>query len=1386
MKRILLQLLFITFCQTIVLAQKVEFKTNFGNDGQDGRSGVLSSDNALMALNRSTSGNNSKITLWDLNNNVVLYSVDSNPQKVKGDNYPHFSSISFSPEGNYLGYICFYYSEQKEAWEATYFVYEIRMKKLIKEIPLEGVFYGSFIAENEVLLKDCNSYCSEINWFKLNINNTKKTLVNSLEASSWDGFEILGSISIDKVKYSLLLDDDQLSLFTPNDTLIQKIIATPKFFDPKETWATDINLTPNLKHAIFLGLRTLSVLDLKNNNFIADSIPLYNYSDEKTYGLNGLVSKDGEEFIFVSSIEENTGICNIKNYNMLSLEITDVASVKNTDYEMFKFISGSISEKYDFSKLKAEIEFKTSCRALLPENYLFEIYNEYFISVFNGLKVSIFNASTGRNKTLDLIEINELKQYEANLKWARINALELYDDKILLAYTYYVEGGSVVKLLEVDLNSGNIARSLDLADYKECSELKITKDNENLLLNLKPSEGLGFVDVLIDIESFKDITQQGLFESRYYHTIYATNNNQFIVGYIKGQGSYVYNKDDFKFIEFFPDNLIFYEKDKKYSLHLKYTEEVYEYEDFCENCKEGVKQVIKTPTNEFELESAKGVKSVNLGEITASLFDEIDENLINIKQKGKIVAIESRGNLLLKLNLKTGKVSDSLNEYPYFPKINANHKDYYLVGIEEDSQPIEDDMNNEIEQLELGYNIAYTDNLNEESYKLTKFEGLDIIYDLGYINNKTQVVLSAPYNSMISVIKSPEDYEYLAPWVPEKYWNYPSIEMSFDINYYDAETRPFDSNETEFENVFTTVNYKYLEKEEEVLFESVTYEFINFKDQTKSSFVLEDAFEHLAKVPFIAVDDEIFVSDKSSNRTLRLNLKKEKDHLESRITPYTQLFDWKSKKGNEFFLSKNSDQRGVFDLISLKDSTLNAKVFFTKDNSYSIFFADNYYMGTKDLLKYSYFQKGDIIYKPEQFDFKYNRPDIVLKRLGYGSKIIGALNNMYHKRLKKSGVNEEQFTDNMDLPIVNVPNKFELPSITNDKSIVLKLNSISKKSEIVKLNVWINDVPVNYEVLSKNDAGLIDEIQVELAINSNKIQLSVLNENGFESLKETIEVECTAGKVEPDLYLVSIGVSEYFDENYNLKYASKDAKDILNQFSESKQYENVYSKLIIDENVTKSEISNISKFLNKADIDDAVIVFVASHGVLDENYNYFLASHDINFNNPSKGGIPFDLLETQLDNIAPLKKMMFIDACHSGEVDVDEVELSTINDTEVLDNNVRGSKGNSLMSKSKNLDDITSLSKELFSDLRRGNGTTIISSAGGLEFAYEGKKWQNGLFTYCMLNGISTQKADLNNDGEIILSELQAYVGEQVLQLSNGKQQPTSRIENISVDYRIW
>ena len=95
------------------------------------------------------------------------------------------------------------------------------------------------------------------------------------------------------------------------------------------------------------------------------------------------------------------------------------------------------------------------------------------------------------------------------------------------------------------------------------------------------------------------------------------------------------------------------------------------------------------------------------------------------------------------------------------------------------------------------------------------------------------------------------------------------------------------------------------------------------------------------------------------------------------------------------------------------------------------------------------------------------------------------------------------------------------------------------------------------------------------------------------------------------------------------------------------------------------------------------------------------------------------------------------------------------------------------------------LVKELFADVRRVAGAKVISSSGGSEYVMESDVWSNGFFTFCLLDALKNGTGDAGNDKGLIISELKEHLQRRVEKLSKGKQVPKSRIENISLDFRL-
>ncbi|MEZ4938007.1 MAG: caspase family protein [Crocinitomicaceae bacterium] len=446
----------------------------------------------------------------------------------------------------------------------------------------------------------------------------------------------------------------------------------------------------------------------------------------------------------------------------------------------------------------------------------------------------------------------------------------------------------------------------------------------------------------------------------------------------------------------------------------------------------------------------------------------------------------------------------------------------------------------------------------------------------------------------------------------------------------------------------------------------------------------------------------------------------------------------------------------------------------------------SYYFASKGALENVAFSWKGNVFPFDQFDVKYNRPDLIYEKLPFIEQgLVVEMNKAYQKRLKKLGIKIEDIKISSDLPKLEVLPPDEQNTFTDN--ITFQCHATDANEPIVDLKVMVNGVPLLEdapELINKSqDVNL--SITVPLTAGDNFIEIFAVNAKGVKSLKESFVIESKLKTRKPDLYLITIGVSKYNMEKFNLNYASKDSKDVIQKFSKSKIYKHVFTKNLSDEEATNAKISTLTDFIKNAKYDDVVIIFAAGHGVLDEDLDYYFASYDMDFYHPQERGISFESFEDILEATKSRKKLLLLDACHSGEVDKDEVEI-TENVVENEENITFRAVGNSVGLKEGQSISTFQLSKMLFADTRASNGATVISSASGTEYAIEGKEWNNGVFTYTLLDGLENKQADLNRDGEIMLSELQTYLNIRVIELTNGRQSPNSRLENLKSDFRIW
>ena len=466
---------------------------------------------------------------------------------------------------------------------------------------------------------------------------------------------------------------------------------------------------------------------------------------------------------------------------------------------------------------------------------------------------------------------------------------------------------------------------------------------------------------------------------------------------------------------------------------------------------------------------------------------------------------------------------------------------------------------------------------------------------------------------------------------------------------------------------------------------------------------------------------------------------------------------------------------------------------------------DQYYRSSKSNVRGVAFRVKGQLYPFEQFDLRFNRPDIVLQRLGLAApEVVQSYEQAYTRRLRKMGFTASMLGKEFHLPELSILSQ-DLPLSTAEASLKLHVSANDDSYALDRLNVFVNDVPIygtaGLALTTKGAQHAEQDIVAPLVAGRNKVQVSVLNAQGTESLKQTVYVTSTADQGPVDVYVVAIGVSEYQNSAYNLRYAAKDAADFLSLYrsleSQPAPHGQVHVLEITNSKATREGIRQAKAFLQQARVNDLAVAFVAGHGMIDAKQNYYFGTWDIDPAQPEVRGLPYEDFESLLDGIPALQKMLLIDTCFSGEIDKDEqtvvAQAAAGGDGTVMMRAFKAQRGVSVVADLDNnagtaqgSNSLVRFQQDWFADLRRGTGAVVISSASGNEYALEGEQWHNGVFTYALLNGLKNRAADSNKDSIVTVGELQAYVIDQVRTLTQGGQNPTVRRENLEYDFAVY
>lgn len=447
---------------------------------------------------------------------------------------------------------------------------------------------------------------------------------------------------------------------------------------------------------------------------------------------------------------------------------------------------------------------------------------------------------------------------------------------------------------------------------------------------------------------------------------------------------------------------------------------------------------------------------------------------------------------------------------------------------------------------------------------------------------------------------------------------------------------------------------------------------------------------------------------------------------------------------------------------------------------------DAYYSGNLTRSAALSFRLGDHVYPLQQFDLYYNRPDVVMQRIAPDLKpVIDSYKVAYERRLKDLGIRQAVPPALTDLPKLRVT----LPTVTTVNSAELRLSltaHAAANATLRAIEIQIDGVAEPL-VRATGQRTFTASVPLELSNGRNNIEVTAIDSLERRSLIEEFTIDSTA-KAPSTLFVAAVGVSAYEDTNQQLRFAAKDAGDLASYFrSHATPGEpGEFDKIVVldpltDTTATSENIRALSARLSAGGVNDTVVLIFAGHGLVDNNLDFYFAPWDMNFAQPAQRGISIQAMEQILAASHSRRRLLLIDACHSGELDKSGVIRVMPASTT---NGASGGRGLGIRTDAQSVNAFE-LERSLFSDLRQTTGTQIIAASRGEEVAYEYGALSNGIFTRAVLDGLQNSAADENGDGHVSVSELLDFVSAKVKEITQGKQTPTQRQANLEDDFVI-
>jgi WD40 repeat protein len=289
----------------------------------------------------------------------------------------------------------------------------------------------------------------------------------------------------------------------------------------------------------------------------------------------------------------------------------------------------------------------------------------------------------------------------------------------------------------------------------------------------------------------------------------------------------------------------------------------------------------------------------------------------------------------------------------------------------------------------------------------------------------------------------------------------------------------------------------------------------------------------------------------------------------------------------------------------------------------------------------------------------------------------------------------------------------------------------------------VNGVTLGVEErgLARVDAGTVRmEHRIALDPGDNLIEVVAYNgKNLIASTPARLAVSLQGAPLSPPrLFVLAVGIDDYYDSRLRLNFPAADAKALGAAFQAAGKdlYASVNITTLLNDQVKRARLDTVfAELAGNIRAGDVFVFFMAGHGKTVDGRYYFIPQ-DFRYEGESsivERGISQDQLQAWFAKVPAKKSVLLFDTCESGTL--------------------TGQQG-----VTRGLERVASIDR-----LTRAMGRTVLSASSDDAPALEGYRG-HGVFTYSLLDAM--ERANRDAEGFIKVAELASFVDAEVPEIS--------------------